>query len=93
MVRKVANRALSTLVERCVEDRKDRNAEQRAPVQRPGAGGPLSMAAQLLTGVRAAADHDRCLSEGRFSAQPRDPAQSARLASVKANAGLCPAAG
>jgi hypothetical protein len=57
------------LIERDVEDGEDRDAKQWLAVERPGPGGSMGMAGQLVPGVGAAPDQDRRLGEWRLGAQ------------------------
>jgi hypothetical protein len=41
-----------------VEDGEDRHAQERLPVQRPRAGGPLGVPPQLVAGITPAANDD-----------------------------------
>jgi hypothetical protein len=63
--------AAEQIIERLAEDCKDRDAQQRLPVQRPGARGPLNVGAQLVRSVTAAPD-DQCRRGRRlFRPQPQ----------------------
>ena len=67
------------LIERDVQDGEDRDAQQRLAVERPGPGGSMGMAGQLVPGVGATSDQDRSLGKWLFGAQPAallDPAAS-----------------